>query len=316
MNIKHLTIVLLWVVCCLFLDACSSSDESYIPVTGIELNQQHLSMIIGESFQLEATLLPQGATEKYLNWKSSKSGIADVDETGLVTAHIVGSTLITVSTPDGKFSAKCSVSVSAKVIHVEDITLDVSQLRLKEGDVYQIRAFIAPADATNKNIIWKSSNEQYATVKDGFVTALSVGATTITATTEDGGKKASCSLTISSDPERYTIATNGQSSFKIAYANETQAVSAELVKAIKGTTGATLTSLPAKDSTTDREILVGKTDRKESTSILSKIGSNGYAIATLNGKIVITATGDMMLSHALWDFQHNFLENKEYNTSG
>ncbi|NLU47396.1 MAG: Ig-like domain-containing protein, partial [Syntrophomonadaceae bacterium] len=56
-----------------------------------------------------------------------------------------------------------------------------------------MEATVSPSNAANKKVFWTSDNEEVATVdEDGRVTALAVGNATITATTEDGGKKATC----------------------------------------------------------------------------------------------------------------------------
>ena len=81
-------------------------------------------------------------------------------------------------------------------IRVESIELDSEELELIEGNSISLVATILPEDAENQNVIWSSSNKAVASVKDGEVTAVSVGEATITAKSEDGGKKATCVVTV------------------------------------------------------------------------------------------------------------------------
>ena len=88
----------------------------------------------------------------------------------------------------------------AKEIAVEGIVLTPAVLSLKVGDTQQITAAITPADATNKTVIWSASPGGIVDVEEnGLVTtvaAIKEGTVTITVTTEDGGKKAGCTVTV------------------------------------------------------------------------------------------------------------------------
>ncbi len=82
-------------------------------------------------------------------------------------------------------------------VAVTGITLDKSKLEMKKGESLNLVATITPSTATNKNVTWTSSNEKVATVsKEGIITAIEEGTTTITVTTEDGNKVAKCEVTV------------------------------------------------------------------------------------------------------------------------
>lgn len=83
-----------------------------------------------------------------------------------------------------------------KEIAVETITLDKSEVTIKEGSNYTLTPTITPEDATNKIVIWTSEDENIATVEDGKITAVAEGTTTITATTKDGEHTATCKVTV------------------------------------------------------------------------------------------------------------------------
>ena len=90
---------------------------------------------------------------------------------------------------DGKIQQATSVPV-------EGVALNKRELSLTEGGTETLTATITPANATNKNVTWSSSNTAVATVENGVVTAVSVGTATITVTTEDGGKATCCEVTV------------------------------------------------------------------------------------------------------------------------
>lgn len=95
-------------------------------------------------------------------------------------------------------------------VSVASVILDENALTLYVGDNKQLKATIAPENATSTNVIWKSDNEAVATVNDtGYVTAVGKGTTTISVITVDGGYVATCVITVkaeeSEEPEIPTI---------------------------------------------------------------------------------------------------------------
>ena len=90
-------------------------------------------------------------------------------------------------------------------VTVTGVTLNKTELTLETGDSETLTATVAPSDATNKNVTWKSSNTAVATVDaNGKVTAVKAGEATITVTTEDGGKTAFCRVTVSDKEVKVT----------------------------------------------------------------------------------------------------------------
>ena len=157
---------------------------------------------------MTATVAPADATNQNVTWKSDKPEIATVDANGKVTGVAVGEATITVTTEDGGKTATCKVTVSDTEIKVTGVTLNKTALTLNIGANETLTATVAPADATNKKVTWKSSDAAVATVDaNGKVTAVSVdangkvtgvkaGEATITVTTEDGGKTATCKVAV------------------------------------------------------------------------------------------------------------------------
>ena len=81
-------------------------------------------------------------------------------------------------------------------IPVSGVLLNTSTLSLAEGDTDTLTATVEPDNATNQNVTWSSDDESVATVNGGVVTAISTGTATITVTTEDGNKTATCAVTV------------------------------------------------------------------------------------------------------------------------
>ena len=183
-----------------------------ISVESVELDAQNVTLKIGETTTLTATITPDNATNKNVTWSSGNEDIATVDNGGKVTAQGVGETMITVTTEDGQKTAECVVTVIEKSdpepeeIPVESVELDVQNVILKIGETTTLTATITPDNATNKNVTWSSENEDIASVNNGIVTAVGPGETMITVTTEDGEKTAECTiLVIEPEPEEIHV---------------------------------------------------------------------------------------------------------------
>ena len=176
-----------------------SKNEGTVPVTSIALNKNTLSLVAGASETLTATISPSNATNKTVTWTSSNPSVASVNNSGLVTAISAGSATIIATTQDGGKTATCAVTVTAQTVSVTGITLDRSTLTMNIGNKQTLTATIQPANATNKTVNWTSTNNAVATVNNnGEVSALASGTVNIIATTQDGGKTATCSVTVNS----------------------------------------------------------------------------------------------------------------------
>nr|WP_288302310.1 Ig-like domain-containing protein [uncultured Anaerotignum sp.] len=167
------------------------------PVQSVGLNKTELALEVGKTGTLEAKVEPSDATNKNVTWSSSNSEVATVDN-GVVTAVSAGEAIITVTTEDGAKTATCKVTVNApQTVPVTGVTLDKAELTLEKGSTGTLKATVEPQNATNNTVTWSSSNEEVATVdQHGTVTAVRAGTATITVTTEDGVKTATCKVTV------------------------------------------------------------------------------------------------------------------------
>lgn len=167
-----------------------------VPVTSVSLNSTVLSVKQGKTATLSASVYPNNATNKYVSWSSSNTNVATISSSGVINAVNQGSTTITVTTNDGHKTATCVVTVTEPT-HVTSVSLDKTSLSLKVDKTSSLTANVLPSDAYDKSVSWSSSNTNVATVNDnGEITANTVGTTTITATTTDGGFTANCSVTV------------------------------------------------------------------------------------------------------------------------
>lgn len=167
------------------------------PVEGVQLNKTSGTVYVGKSGTLTATLIPAYATNQGVTWSSSDTSVATVDSNGKVTGKKVGTATITVKTAEGGFTASCKVTVS---VQTTGVTLDRTTASIKKDSTLQLKATVAPADATNKAVTWTSGNTDVATVSpDGIVRAVAGGTAVITCTTKNGSKTATCTVTVLED---------------------------------------------------------------------------------------------------------------------
>ena len=164
-------------------------------LTGVSLDRYTLTLYAGEEAeQLTATLKPEG-TEVTIRWTSSNQTAATVSQDGKITPLSAGVTVVTAAA--GDYRASCIVTVQPERVRVTGIRFEETTHTLMMGSTVTLQPIIAPDDATVKNLTWVSSDEQTATVsRTGIVTALSVGETTITATTVDGGYSAEIKIIV------------------------------------------------------------------------------------------------------------------------
>ena len=236
-------------------------------VTGVSLNTDSLTLEEGGTATLTATITPSNATDQNVTWSSDNESVATVDQNGRVTAVAQGGATITAAV-DGK-SAKCSVTVNAAApVPVTSVSLDKTSLGLTEGDTETLTATVEPSDATNKNVTWSTSDASIATVTDGVVTAVAPGTATITVTTEDGNKTATCAVTVTAATVPVTGVTLNKTSTSL-YVGDTE----------------TLTPTITPDNATNKNVTWSSDDTSVAT-----VDASGLVTAVARGTAVITAT--------------------------
>ncbi|MEG1876777.1 MAG: Ig-like domain-containing protein, partial [Lachnospiraceae bacterium] len=174
-----------------------SGSSSTVAVTGVTLSSSSVSLKVGEESSLSASVQPDNASDKSVSYSSSNTAAATVDNSGKVKGVAAGTATITVTTTEGSKTATCSVTVTEAAVAVTGISLDQTACTLEPSKTAQLTATIAPTNATKQDVTWTSKDPSIATVDTaGKVTAVAAGNTTITVTTTDGSKTASCAVTV------------------------------------------------------------------------------------------------------------------------
>lgn len=88
---------------------------------------------------------------------------------------------------------------------VTGVTLNKTTATIKKGETESLIASVQPSDATNKNVMWTTSNDKVATVNNGVITGIAKGTATITVTTQEGNYKATCQVTVLEQEEVPTM---------------------------------------------------------------------------------------------------------------
>lgn len=173
-----------------------------IAVTGVTLAKESIELEPGAKGSTNATIQPSTATNKGLKFSSSDEAVATVDSKGEITAIAEGNADIIVTTVDGNKTATLKVTVKASVINVTGITLEPTTATLEIGETQQLTPTVAPANASDKTVTYASKAQGIASVDDkGLITAKTAGTAEIVATTKDGNKNATCTVTVNAPAE-------------------------------------------------------------------------------------------------------------------
>ena len=172
--------------------------SSFGPIEGEKIRTEKESYVFyldseNMSADMNAEVMPVNATDKKLSFSSSDESIVTVSPEGIITAaNRTGEATIYISSET--LYKECKVEVRRAVTGVSLSSTDLSFYADRPTPA-KLTANVIPADATNKNITWKSSDTSVAGVdNDGNISTCGVGTAIITATTEDGGFKAQCTV--------------------------------------------------------------------------------------------------------------------------
>lgn len=165
------------------------------PATSLTFEKNIVELYVGESEQLNLTVLPIDTTDKVTYTAYAYSDAAIVNNDGKVTAQKIGSTTITATASNGA-TATCTVKVIDYPTIVTGVTLDQTKYDMKTGEVFKLNATVVPSNATDKSITWASTDSSVASVSEaGTVSAVGAGKAVITATSGNG-VIAACEVTV------------------------------------------------------------------------------------------------------------------------
>lgn len=167
-------------------------NKKHIPVISITVEKSSLELTEGDKRQINARVYPEDATNNTVLWKSTSPSVATVDNDGTIEAVSSGSTYI-IATAEN-ITDTCFVTVHPKTIPVESISLDITEMSLKEGESKQLVATILPDNASDKTVKWESSNNSVVSVSNGMVTGILEGRATILAIA--GEKQTQCNVEV------------------------------------------------------------------------------------------------------------------------
>lgn len=152
------------------------------------ISKKNISLNKGSSM----TLKMQNTKQK-VKWSSSNKKVAAVSTKGKVKGIKNGKVTITAKVGSKKYT--CKVTVKKAAVNVNSVSLNESNVTLYEGESKTLKATVFPSNASNKTIIWSSSNNRVATVNKGVVQAFEPGIAIITAEAVNG-KKCTCKVIV------------------------------------------------------------------------------------------------------------------------
>lgn len=221
---------------------------------------------VGETAKLTASVLPDNAKYDAIIWTSSNPTVASVSH-GTVQALSAGTAVITAKA--GEVSGTCSVTVNEPEVRVTGVTLEPKKLTIKVGEHFALTATVSPVNATNKNCIFKSGDNDVATISDdGVVEGVSVGVVSVVAITEDGLFMDQCTVTVEPDKISVTGVTISPNKTSL-YLGENMTVKIAISPA----------------DATDQSVTF-----KSSNTYVATVDGDGYVTTTGYGQTVITVT--------------------------
>ena len=231
-----------------------------------------------ENTAYTATLAASGTgTITWSNSGNLPAGLTLDENTGVIsgtpTADGTFNFTVKATNTGGSDSKSLSITIGAQTnVPVTGVSLNTSTLNLIEGGTGTLIATVLPDNATNKKVTWSSNAPGVATVdSSGKVTAVAPGTATITVTTEDGNKTATCAVTVTAATVPVTGVTLSQTQASL-YCNRTPNTLA-------------LTARVAPDNATNNAV-----NWTSSDSAVATVDQNGVVTAVAPGTAVITAT--------------------------
>lgn len=254
---------------------CAVTVENIMP-TAITMATS-LGFTVGDDAKtLTPTFTPANTTDQTVTWTSSDEAVATVVN-GVVTPIGEGTCTVTAtSNADNSVKAVCNVSVVASTVAVESVSLPATQ-DVYFGKTATLTATVTPDDATNKAVSWESSDAETVSVDaNGVVTGNKIGSATITVTTEDGGKTATCVVTVSH--KHIESIDISQSTLALTLASA----------------ATQLTATYSPDDATDTE-LTWTVDKPEiatvsSTGVVTPVAEGTAIVTVANGSVSATCT--------------------------
>jgi uncharacterized protein YjdB len=192
-------------------------------------------------------------------------------------------------------SAFSNAVIPAATIAVTDVSLNKSTTTLSLNSTEQLIVTVAPVTATNKNVGWSSDNTAVATVVNGLVSAVSVGTATITVTTEDGNKMATCTVTVTTETIAVTdVSLNKTTTTLLLTATE------QLTETVAPANATNKNGIWSSDNTAVATVVDGLVSAvSDGTATITVTTEDGNKTATCTVTVITSqATGALTISQA------------------
>jgi len=179
-----------------------------IPVEQIVIDKPEVSLNVGESIKLNASVVPINASNKAVKWfvqSQTADAVVKITPDGMVTAEGLGQAVVRAQSLGGTIYAESVITVDKEQENiVEKVVLEQNEGTLKVGQELQLKATVLPDHVTNSAIIWSvvdEKNKEVATVSDnGLIKAHAPGTAVIRAmSAADATKYADFALTVEED---------------------------------------------------------------------------------------------------------------------
>ena len=173
----------------------SELQEGTVGVQSVVFKEEEVKIEDGEFYTQTPTVEPENAANKKLQYHSSNTDVAEVDENGTVTTKAAGYAYITARSTDGTgIVAKYKIQV---IIKTNAVSFDEEEMDIMVGSNKQLKAEVYPGNATDSSITWTTADSNVATVTQaGKVKGVNPGVTYITTTTKDSNVSASCKVVV------------------------------------------------------------------------------------------------------------------------
>lgn len=173
----------------------TATKKEVLP-SAITLDKTDVTVKVGETLKLKADVLPDDADDKGVVWYSYDNNIASVSSDGVVTGVKAGTTTVFAATHANNIKAGCDITVLQPATGV---TIDQTNISFANiGESIQLSASVLPEDASNKKVVWESSDTKVAIVSNGKTVCTGFGTAVISVVTEDGGFMATCMINATS----------------------------------------------------------------------------------------------------------------------
>ena len=257
-------------------------------VSSIALSPTSVTLNPNGTYKFNVTVSPSNATNKGVTWSSNDTTVVSVDQNGNIKALKDGMAKIRVTAQDGSGKyAEASVTVESSKptnVLVTGVSLNASTVKMYVGQSYQLIHTIKPSNATNKGVIWSSSNTNVVSVSNGKIVGKSSGKARITVTTNDGRYSAYTDVTVINRPS-----SNSSSNSKPSSSSSSGSSISSSIDIIKDTIELNKGSEEKLEYNLSQDLTDSIIIWKSSNTDVAVV-KNGIVSAISDGEATITAT--------------------------